>query len=410
MSIDALFAGKLRTFLTALGIVIGTAIVIVMLSVGQGVKSLILVELTSITPETLYVEIRVPSTGTAAQKDQNTAGALGAGVQVTTLTLDDVEEILDHPNIENGYGMTIHQEKMTAAANEKTVMIFAVESAYEDVESLRLAEGRFYSDQDDRSLKKVIVLGSEVKKILFGESNAIGEKVKIGNLSFEVVGVAEEIGTQFFLNMDETVYMPIRTAQKQLIGVDYIQAISLKMFNKELIGKTINDIEKMLRQNHDIKDPEDDDFVVRTMEESMEIVDTVTGGISILLFAIAAISLVVGGVGIMNVMYVAVTERTSEIGLKKAIGARPFAIKFQFMAESIVISIIGGSIGVALGVGISWLVSFVAGKFEFEWPLVITLDMLVFAFVISAGLGIVFGYAPANKASKLNPIDALRKG
>ncbi len=408
-ALDSLRHNTLRSVLTALGIIIGTAMVVIMLSVGQGVRALILNQLSDITPETLYIEVQVPSTSTGVAQDTNTAGGIGGGIQIQTMKHRDLEDVLAHPNIEAGYAMNIGQAKFQVGNIEKTTTIFAVGASYGEVESLGLTSGRFYSDTEDRSLSQVLVLGSEIAVTLFRGREPVGQSLKVNGQNFKVVGVAEEIGTQFFLPMDEIVYIPNRTAQKKVLGLDYIQAMSLKMVDRNLIDGTIRDLERIMRRNHNIKDPEKDDFVVRTMEESMEIVDTVTGGISLLLIAIASISLVVGGVGIMNIMYVAVTERTKEIGLRKAVGAKPWVIKLQFLAEAVYVSAIGGVLGVLIGIFISWLVSFIAGLFNFEWPFVMTFDIALFAFSISLVLGIIFGYAPANQAANLNPIDSIRK-
>lgn len=223
------------------------------------------------------------------------------------------------------------------------------------------------------------------------------------------MGVAEEIGSKFFLDMDEAVYMPVYTLQKKYLGTDHIQAMSLQMEDPSLILQTIDDVERILRSNHAIKNPDKDDFVIRTQDQAMEIVGAVTGGISFLLLAIAGISLVVGGVGIMNIMYVAVSERTHEIGLRKAIGAKPSAIKRQFIFESILITLVGGGIGTLAGVLISWLVSVGAQALGFNWPFVLTFSSLIFAFSSSAIIGMIFGYTPARKAAELDPILALRK-
>lgn len=410
MSFSSLRHNLVRSFLTALGIIIGTGIVVLMLSIGEGIKTLVLSQLSTITPETLYVEIQVPSSAkTRLEKDNNTANSLASGVQIKTLTLDDVEDLRSLQNVEKAYGMRIDQQKFSHLGNEKIAMIFAVESEYEEVENLQMKSGRFFTPIEDRALKNVIVLGSEVESILFDGASGLNKKVKINNVDYEVVGVADEQGSQFFLNMDEIVYLPIRTAQKKLMGEEYIQAISITMKNKTFIGPTINAIEKTIRRNHNITDPDKDDFVVRTMDEAMQIVNSVTGGISILLFSIACISLVVGGVGIMNIMYVAVSERTSEIGLKKAVGAKESAIKFQFLAESVTISLIGGVLGVLVGIFLSFIISVIAQNFGFNWPFVVNQSMVVFSSSIAISLGIIFGYGPASKAAKLDPILALRR-
>ncbi len=409
MSLRALQDNKTRSVLTALGVIVGTAIVIIVLSVGAGVRGLILHQLSSITPETLWIEVQIPLKGTRAEKDAATGQAISSGVQIKTLKIDDLDDLKKIPNIEDGYAVVIGQEKFTYHSEEKRAIYWGVSPQYQKMENLKMSSGRFFSMKDDNSLSKMVVLGKDIKETLFGNQEAVGKKIKIKGQSFTVIGVAEQVGTKYFMDMDEMVYIPVQTAQKKILGQDHLQGISLKMKNKDLLPTTKSQIERSLRRNHHIDDPEKDDFVVRTLDESMEIIDMVTDAISILLFALASISLVVGGIGIMNVMYVAVTDRTQEIGLKKAIGASPFAIRFQFLSESVVICTIGGILGIGLGISISWLVSFIAGHLQYYWPFILPTSSVLLAFWISVGIGIVFGYAPANKGSKLNPIEALQK-
>ena len=408
MATEAIRANPLRSVLTTLGIIIGTAIVIIVLSIGAGIEALILNELSSIKPESLYIEVQVPFEGTREEKDANTAQTVSSGVQITTLKLDDVEDIKEHYNIEKGYGMSFTQAKLSRLNETKTAMVFAVQEDYVTMEQLEFSEGRFFTDQEDNSLATVIVLGSKIKEELFGSSEAVGQNVKLEQKNYEVVGVVEPIGTKFFMDVDEAVYMPVQTVQKKIQGVDHVSAISLQMEDPSLILQTIDDVERILRSNHHIKDPAKDDFVIRTQDEAMKIVGAITGGISALLLSLAAISLVVGGVGIMNIMYVAVTERTHEIGLRKAIGARPSSIKKQFIFEAILITMVGGVIGILGGTFVSWSVSAIANLLGFNWPFVVSVGSITFSFLSSSIVGLVFGYAPAKKASELDPILALR--
>ncbi len=408
MSAHSMKENSLRSSLTTLGIVIGTAIIIIVLSVGSGIEALILNQLSSITPETVYVEVQVPSTAKGFGKDTQTSQSIGMGVQVKTMKNKDIEDIAKLSNVDFAYGMLISQANLQYASKEKTALIWGTGFPHAEAEGLKFSEGRFFNEKESRSASKVVVIGATIKEKLFGSANAYGKNLKLKNDNYRVVGVLELQGTQFFLNMDEIVYVPLETVQKHIMGIDYLQAISIKLKNKELIAGTISQIKKVLRTNHDIKDPDKDDFAVRTLEESMEIVSTVTRGISILLFCLAFISIVVGGVGIMNVMYVAVTERTKEIGLKKALGAKPIYIKFQFLSEALVICLIGALMGIIIGIFITWLISFIASLFNFEWPFMITVFPLVLALFVSMFTGLIFGFSPANKASKLDPIKALR--
>lgn len=408
LAFKAITESPLRSGLTALGIIVGTALVIIVLSVGAGVRGLILDQLSDITPETLWIEVQVPSEGTRAQKDAATGEAIATGVQITTMKLRDVDDLLKLPNVEIGFPAVIGQEKLSYRSEEKRATFWAISDKYDESQGLDMQSGRFFTEREDRSLMQVVVIGSDIKDTLFGNEEAVGKKIKVAGKSFRVVGVAESIGTQFFMNMDEMIYLPVRTAQKKVLGYDHLMAISITMENGAYLEQTVSQVQRVLRKNHNIKDPEKDDFVVRTMDESMEIVDTVTGGISILLFSLACISLLVGGVGIMNIMYVIVTERTREIGLKKAIGASPFLIRLQFLSEAIVLSCVGGVIGIAVGVGMAYLVSVIAGAFDVSWPLIIQPNAILLAFCASAGIGILFGYAPAGKAAKMHPVEAMR--
>ncbi len=409
LSFAALFDNKGRSALTTLGVIVGTAIVIIVLSVGAGVRGLILTQVASITPETLWVEVQIPSSGTRAERTQNSGQGLVTGIQITTLSLEDAADLRKIPNVLSGYGISMGQAKITHESEEDTVTFWATEASYAEMEKLPFLEGRFFTEAEDNELAQVIVLGYKTKQTLFGDQSAIGQKIKLNKQTFKVVGVTDEIGIKFFMDMDEFAYLPVRTAHKKVLGINHLSAIGIKMENKNLIASTIARAERVMRKNHDIDDPEKDDFIIRTMDEAMEIIDTVTNAISLLLFSIACISLIVGGIGIMNVMYVAVTERTREIGLKKAIGAPPHAIRFQFLAEAVMICFLGGGIGIALGAGISFLVSVIANALNFDWPFILPPSAIVIGFGISTALGIIFGFAPANKAASLNPIEALRK-
>jgi putative ABC transport system permease protein len=408
MAFSAIRSNPLRSLLTTLGVVIGTGILILVLSTGAGIQQLIMDQLSSITAETLYVEIQVPSEGTRGEKDANTAQNVEAYMQVTTLDLDDLDDALDHYNIVAGYGMRISQGKLSYGSETFIPTIFGVGPSYPDVDGVRAESGRFYSTGEDDALEQVIVLGSAVKEELFGQMDAIGQFVKMDTLKFRVVGVMESKGAQFFFNMDEVVFIPIQTVQKKIDGVDHISALALQMEDSNFIIQTVSDLERIIRTNHRITDPDKDDFVVRTADQALQIVGAVTSGISALLLSIAAISLVVGGVGIMNVMYVSVSERKMEIGLRKALGAKPKWIRMQFLMEALVITVVGGALGAVGGGGLSYLISLGAKAAGFNWPFVLDPMSVFAAFLVSATVGLIFGFAPASKASKLDPVTSLR--
>ncbi len=409
IALQAMRANPLRSVLTTLGIIIGTGIVVIVLSVGAGIEALILDQLNTFKPETLFVEVRVPSEGTQAEIDANTGQSLATGAQITTMTVEDANDMREHFNIEYVYAMTFAQGNMTYRNESLIPTIWAVQEDFAVIEKLELGSGRFFTDREDDAYATVIILGSKVKEELFGNEEAIGKRVKLEGNNYEVIGVAAPIGSKWFLDADNAVYMPVQTVQKKVLGIDYVLGIGMEMKDPELIYQTIDDLERIMRYNHNIQDPKKDDFVFRTQEQAVNIVNDVTTGISALLFAIAAISLIVGGVGIMNIMYVAVSERTREIGLRKSVGANPSAIRRQFIYESIMVTLLGGTLGIIAGVLVTWIVSTVANALGFEWPFVIPLVGLILAFASSTFIGFVFGYAPASKAADLDPILALRR-
>lgn len=412
LSLAALSLNKVRSLLTTLGVVFGAGILIIVLTIGSGFRAFILEEISVITPETLWVEILVPSEGTRMEQNFQTAQSVGAGVQITTMKMEDVEDIKRLPNIEDGYGMVITQERLTYDNNEKIAMIFGVGDAY-DTEvggfGFEIDQGRFFSNEEDLSLSQVVVLGSEVKEKLFENRDPIGENIKIKGLNFRVIGVAKEAGSVAFMDIDNLIYLPTRTTMEKIMGIDYILGMGFKLEDPSKIALTTDAVEKQLRINHNITDPKKDDFAVRTMDEAMEIISVVTDTVEILLLVVALISLVVGGVGIMNVMYTSVTERTNEIGLKKALGAKPAAIRLQFLMEAVIITFIGALIGISLGIILSWVASIAIQATGFDWQFVLEFEDLVFAFAMPVAIGLVFGYAPAKKASELDPIEALRE-
>jgi putative ABC transport system permease protein len=272
-----------------------------------------------------------------------------------------------------------------------------------DIES-----GRVYTDDEDDSLARVVVLGSDVATDLFGNTDPVGKNIKLGKLRFRVIGVAVERGASFGLDFDAMVYLPLQTAQKLLLGIDYVTFITAKMVDPNIGEQTADEINFLMRDRHEIDDPKDDDFAVTTAQEALDIIGSIFDGITLLLVAIAGISLLVGGVGIMNIMYVSVTERTFEIGLRKSVGAKESQILWQFLWEAVVVTLFGGVVGILFGVLLTFLVSFGAGQAGFAWDFVLKPESVIIAFVFSTTVGMIFGYYPAKKAAKMNPIVAIR--
>ena len=318
----------------------------------------------------------------------------------------------------NGYAGIIGQEQVSYGSEMKLAMVLGQTSSYIELDESEIEYGRWFTNAEDRSLAQVVVLGQKIKEDLFGDSEAIGKSIKVRKSKFRVIGVLKERGAVMTFDFDKIAYIPIRTLQKRVMGIKHVQYQMFKVADVDQINDTTEEARFILRENHDLPHPkgppEDwtdtgkDDFRVVTMIESMEIMDTVTGAITLLLLAIVAISLVVGGVGIMNIMYVVVSERTAEIGLRKAVGAKYRDIMWQFLIESILITMFGGIIGTSIGIAISWLVSFGAGAYGLNWEFVVPIKAYIVALGFSTFFGLLFGVYPARKAARLEPVEALR--
>ena len=389
------------------GIVIGIMAVIVVSSSGQGLKNYVMGQFSSFSTDVVQIETKVPSTGKTS-----TANAQGQaqGIQITTLKVSDGEALAKIPNIATYSPGALGQELATYRGNNKRAMLYGVGANYPKIDSaIKVQEGIFYDESQDNSLSQVVVIGPDIKDILFGTEDAIGKSIKIKGMDFRVIGVLEKRGAAAFINYDEFIYMPVQTLQKKILGVDYVRFITVKVKDENMIDVTVADINDTLDRIHRTYKPEQEDFSVTTIKEAQKMVEDVFGTINILLLALTSISLVVGGVGIMNIMYVAVVERTFEIGLRKAVGAKSSDIRNQFLFEAIFLTIAGGIVGIILGylmsLGFSYVISLLGYSLQFS----ITMNSIVIAVGFSAVTGIIFGYYPAYKASKLSPMEALRK-
>ncbi len=288
-------------------------------------------------------------------------------------------------------------------------MVWGVSHKYFELSKIYVEQGRYFTDDEDKSRSKVVVIGSELKEKLFGRSDAVEKTIKIGKHNFRVIGIMEEQGGSAFFDMDNSAFMPVRTLQDRIMGVDHVQFIFAYLKDTNLAEATASDITYIMRDQHDIADPKKDDFAVTTMEEAMGMLDAITGGITLLLMAVAGVSLLVGGVGIMNIMYVSVSERTYEIGLRKAVGATNKNILWQFLWEALFLTFCGGIIGVTLGEIISVITAQIASNFGFGWGAHFSLFGLILGVGFSLLIGLIFGIYPARQAAKLEPVDALRK-
>lgn len=409
LALFGLKMNRFRSFLTVLGIVIGIAAVIIVLSAGNSVQEYILSQLESFGSDFVVVEVKVPN---ISRNSAENALAQAQGVTITTLKISDMRDIIALPGVATAYAGIMGQEVVSYLDENKKINLFGVSSTYVEVDaSAKIAEGRFFSDVEEAAAENVAVLGSGVKEKLFGLEDAVGKRVKIGKQKYTVVGVFQERGNNLFMNMDDTIVLPVKTLQKKILGIDYVSFIFAKGVTEESANDAVPDIQHLLRQNHRIvsDDPDKDDFAVTTMAESQELISTIIGGMTILLIAIAGISLAVGGVGIMNIMYVSVTERTYEIGLRKSVGATRKSILWQFLLESVFLTLSGAVIGIIVGVAISFLISLIAGSLGFAWVFQISFLAIFMAVGFSTMIGIIFGIAPARRAAFLEPVTAMRQ-
>jgi putative ABC transport system permease protein len=396
-----------RTALTLFGIVIGITSVIVIMSSGQGVKSYILGQVETFGSDVISVEVKVPNTGSTSA--QNAIGQ-AQGIQITTLKDSDTKAIAKLPNVADLYAANYTQTVVSYQGNNKTTLIFGADAHVPAADpGVKIAEGNFYTDADNEDLSQAIVIGPDIKTELFGNDDPIDKNVRINNQNYKVIGVLQKRGAITFINYDELVYMPVRTLQKKIMGIDYLRNIIVKVKDTNLLDVTVADITDTLRRDHGFTKPEEDDFSVTSMQEAQDMIASVFGTINILLLALTSISLVVGGVGIMNVMYVAVIERTFEIGLRKAVGARAGSILKQFLLEAIFVTLAGGIAGIILGYLFSVVMSYVFLRLGYSIKFSVTAQSLLVATIFSMAVGIIFGYYPARKASRLSPMEALRK-
>lgn len=409
LAFKSLFSNPVRTGLTTLGIIIGIATVVLVLSAGAGFRSLINAQMEAFGSNSIFIETRVPPTtrnrGNSASDDLNRAAS---PVAITSLKNRDVDDVKRLPNIVNAYGAVFGQKVSSYKNVAKNVFIFASSASRFEIDKGELQAGRFYTQAEDTAASQVCILGAELAKDLFGLEDPVGKTLRVGDLNFEVIGVYKPRGALSGMNDDQNVFVPLNTGQKKLLGIDYLGFIVAQAQNPDLSQATAEDMRYLLRRNHSITDPDKEDFKVTTQEQNMDTFNNIFKGITFLLIAIAAISLLVGGVGIMNIMYVVVTERTSEIGLKKALGATNSNILSEFLIESILVTGVGGVFGVLFGSFLGWVVSIIAQAANLEWTFSVPLYAIFLGVGVAGVIGLIFGVLPARSASKLDPIEALR--
>ncbi len=376
-----------------LGIIIGVAAVIALVSIGNGVKQDIEDSISSLGSNLLVVLPGAP----------RTPGARPSQGSMKSLKISDYEAIAKLEGVKaaspmtNGSYVVIYQNK------NWTTSVAGVNANFQDVNNWTMTSGRFFSDKNVQNRERVAVVGQTVVKNLFADEDPVGKEIRVKNIPFRVIGVLKSKGNGTMGNdQDDTVLIPYTTSMERVEGIDYLRRVYVVAKDDEGIDRLQADIENLLRVRHNIKDTNLDDFNIQNMKSIMETVAQTTGTFTLFLGAVAAISLVVGGIGIMNIMLVSVTERTREIGVRKALGATYSVIVTQFLIEAVVISLMGGFIGIAFGIGASKVIGMVSGM-----STIVSVPTIIMSFAFSMAIGLIFGIYPARKAAKLNPIDAL---
>ncbi|QQS61113.1 MAG: ABC transporter permease [Candidatus Moraniibacteriota bacterium] len=398
-----MMAAKLRTFLTVLGIVIGISAVMIVMSVGSSAQSLILDQVRNVGSDLVII---LPG-----ESEEDGPPAIAFGVAITTLTNEDVEAMKKKENVPYavsvaGYanGSTIAQYK-----NESFNVNFNGTSAeYINVENAKIERGRYFTLDEEASLSRVVVLGFTRARDLFGDIDPVGKQIMLGNFSFRVIGVLKERGSVAFSNPDTEIFIPLSTSQKLMLGVDYLTYARMKVNDEKNIDITKLHVERLLRDRHHLEFGEANDFSVRGAGTALDLLKKVTDALKIFLVGVASVALLVGGVGIMNILLISLKQRIRDIGLRKALGALNSDIFAQFLVEAIGISLVGTVIGVIVGIFVTYVVAIIVQNLGYNWPFILTFESVGIAFVIALAIGIIFGLYPAKKAVKISPTEALR--
>lgn len=397
LALRALQRNKLRSFLTMLGVIIGVAAVITMMAIGQGSKQSIKSSLSGMGSNMITV---MPSSN-------EPGGIQLAGSSIQTLVMEDVEAIkeLNSPNIKGISPVVTASGQAIHGNNNWPTTMTGVSPDYLEIRQIKLKDGILFSEQDVKTFAKVCVLGQTVIDNLFpGGQDPIGKTIRFKNIPFQVIGVLAPKGqSNFGQDQDDIILTPYTTVQKRITATTYLQNIYISAANEDVSDAATAEITESLRKTHRLTEKESNDFTVRTQAELISTITSTSSMLTILLTAIASISLLIGGIGIMNIMYVSVTERTREIGLRMAIGGRGIDILMQFLVEAILLSITGGLIGVVLGITSTKVIGSLL-----NWPVLISETAILVSFAVCAFTGIFFGYYPARNASRLDPIEALR--
>lgn len=396
IALRALANNKLRGFLTMLGIIIGVASVITMLAIGQGSKRSIQAQISEMGSNMIMIQPGADMRGGVRQD----ASAM------ETLKLQDYEDIVNETRYVSATSPSVNSSgQVIYGANNAPTTVYGISPDYMEIRRYEVEDGDMFSDQDVQTAAKVCVIGKTVVDNLFpGGENPVGKVIRFQKLPFRVVGVLKSKGyNSMGMDQDDLILAPYTTIQKKVLAITHLQGITCSALKEEYTDQAIDEISEILRRNHRLRDTDDDDFTIRSMQELSTMLTSTTDIMTTLLAAVAGISLLVGGIGIMNIMYVSVTERTREIGLRMSIGAKGMDILAQFLIESILISVTGGLIGVLFGVGAALIVNVVA-----HFPIYIQPWSVLLSFVVCTVTGVFFGWYPAKKAAQLDPIEAIR--
>ena len=396
IALRALANNKMRGFLTMLGIIIGVASVITMLAIGQGSKKSIQAEISEMGSNMIMIQPGGDIRGGVRQEASS----------METLKLEDYQNIVDEIRYVAAVSPSVNSSgQVIYGANNAPTTIYGISPDYMEIRRYKVEDGEMFSDQDIAVAAKVCVVGKTVVDNLFpGGENPVGKVIRFQKLPFKIVGVLESKGyNSMGMDQDDLILAPYTTIQKKVLAITHLQGITCSALKEEYTEQAIDEISEILRRNHKLKTDEDDDFTIRSQQELSSMLTSTTDMMTVLLAAVAGISLLVGGIGIMNIMYVSVTERTREIGLRMSIGAKGIDILSQFLIESILISVTGGLIGVIFGVGSAIIVNQVA-----HFPIFIQPWSVLLSFIVCTATGIFFGWYPAKKAAQLDPIEAIR--
>ena len=397
IAIRAIAANKLRSFLTMLGIIIGVASVIAMMAIGQGSKKSIQANISEMGSNMIMIR---------PGQDKGPGGAQQDASDMQTLKLKDYEALKEQAKYLSAISPSVNSSGQFINGNNNTPStIYGISPDYMQIRQQKVKDGEMFTDEEVRSSAKVCVIGKTVADNLFtnGE-DPVGKVIRFNKIPFRVVGVLESKGyNSFGMDQDDVVLAPYTTVMKRILSVTYLQGINASAVTEDMTDLAIEDITSILRENHKLKATDDDNFTIRSQQEMAEMMNSTSDTMTVLLLVVACISLVVGGIGIMNIMYVSVTERTKEIGLRMSVGARGIDILNQFLIESVLLSVTGGLIGVIVGVGAAVGINVFA-----HWPIQIQPWSVLLSFAVCSATGIFFGWYPAKKAASLDPIEAIR--